>query len=110
MMKHSNHEQEQEQEQEQKRAQASVWMVSEDWTFNEEGGHSVRLFWTKEGACTCLRKDVSFQISEGDVADWKDRDDYHLETDADDHFECWLEDDWLCNHYEIWVEEVQPNP
>ena len=84
----------------------SVWAVVEDWSVDEEAGHNEILYEDKEDAARVFHSQLSVEANEGCIERWKGRS--HFQSDHGDLFyECWLDGDYLSNHYEIRVEEKQ---
>ena len=87
----------------------TIWMVSENWTVDEEAGHSVRVFASKEGALNCLRAQIEEDANEGCIDLWQFDKNYKFER-TDTSFECWLDGDWCCNHYTVCAKEIELLP
>lgn len=86
------------------RKNASVWAVVEDWVVDDEAGHNEILYADREDAARVFHSQISVEANEGCIERWKGRS--HFQSDQGDLFyECWLDGDYLCNHYEIRVEE-----
>ena len=84
----------------------SVWAVVEDWSVDDEAGHNEILYADREDAARVFHSQISVEANEGCIERWKGRS--HFQSDQGDLFyECWLDGDYLCNHYEIRVEEKQ---
>lgn len=84
----------------------SIWAVVEDWSVDEEAGHNEILYADKEDAARVFHSQLSVEANEGCIERWKGRS--HFQSDHGDLFyECWLDGDYLSNHYEIRVEEKQ---
>lgn len=82
----------------------SIWAVVEDWSVDEESGHNEILYADKEDAARVFYSQLSVEANEGCIERWKGRN--HFQSDQGDLFyECWLDGEYLCNHYEIRVEE-----
>ena len=82
----------------------SVWAVVEDWSVDDEAGHNEILYADREDAARVFHSQISVEANEGCIERWKGRS--HFQSDQGDLFyECWLDGDYLCNHYEIRVEE-----
>ena len=88
------------------RKAASIWAVIEDWSENAEAGHNETLYVNKEDAARIFHSQLSIETNEGCIERWKGKS--HFQSDQGDLFyECWLDGDYLSNHYEIRVEEKQ---
>lgn len=84
----------------------SVWAVVEDWSVDDEAGHNEILYTDKEDAARVFHSQLFVEANEGCIERWKGRS--HFQSDHGDLFyECWLDGDYLSNHYEIRVEEKQ---
>ena len=84
----------------------SIWAVVEDWSVDEEAGHNEILYADKKDAARVFHSQLSVEANEGCIERWKGRS--HFQSDHGDLFyECWLDGDYLSNHYEIRVEEKQ---
>ena len=88
------------------RKAVSIWAVVEDWSENAEAGHNETLYANKEDAARIFHSQLSIETNEGCIERWKGKS--HFQSDQGDLFyECWLDGDYLSNHYEIRVEEKQ---
>ena len=86
------------------RKTVSVWAVVEDWAVDDEAGHSEILYADREDAARVFHSQLSVEAAEGCIERWKDKS--HFQSDHGGLFyECWLDGDYLSNHYEIRVEE-----
>ena len=84
----------------------SIWAVVEDWSVDDEAGHNEILYADKEDAARVFHSQLSVEANEGCIERWKGSS--HFQSDQGDLFyECWLDGDYLSNHYEIRVEEKQ---
>lgn len=84
----------------------SIWAVVEDWSVDEEAGHNEILYADKEDTARVFHSQLFVEANEGCIERWKGRS--HFQSDHGDLFyECWLDGDYLSNHYEIRVEEKQ---
>lgn len=73
---------------------------------DEEAGHNEILYADKKDAARVFHSQLSVEANEGCIERWKGRS--HFQSDQGDLFyECWLDGDYLSNHYEIRVEEKQ---
>ena len=88
------------------RKAVSIWAVIEDWSENAEAGHNEILYADKEDAARVFYSQLSIETNEGCIERWQNRNHFHF-NHGDLFYECWLDGDYLSNHYEIRVEEKQ---
>lgn len=88
------------------RKKLSAWAVVEDWSVDDEAGHNEILYADKEDAARVFHSQLSVEANEGCIERWKGRS-YFQSDQGDLFYECWLDGDYLSNHYEIRVEEKQ---
>ena len=86
------------------RKAVSIWAVIEDWSENAEAGHNETLYVNKEDATRIFHSQLSIETNEGCIERWQNRNHFHF-NHGDLFYECWLDGDYLSNHYEIRVEE-----
>lgn len=81
-----------------------VWAVVEDWAIDDEAGHNEALFACREDAHAVFHSQLSTEASEGCIPRWEDRADFQRMT-CESSYECWLDGDYLGNHYKISIEQ-----
>ena len=48
---------------------------------------------------------LDVETREGCVERWRELDNYCLEED-EDYFECWIDGEWICNHYHLEIHQL----
>ena len=81
-----------------------VWAVVEAWAVDDETGHNESLFVNHKDAVAVLHSKLSTEAVEGCIPRWKDKSDFQLVT-CENSYECWLDGDYLGNHYKITLEQ-----
>ena len=81
-----------------------VWAVVEDWAVDDETGHDASLFVSRKDAVAVLHSKLSTEAVEGCIPRWKDKSDFQLVT-CENSYECWLDGDYIGNHYKISIEQ-----
>lgn len=83
---------------------SQVWAVIEDWSVDDEAGHNETLFICREDALAVFHSQLSIEASEGCIPRWEDNADFQRDT-CENSYECWLDGDYISNHYKISVEQ-----
>lgn len=83
---------------------ATVWAVVKDWSVNDEGGHNETLYVSRKDARAVFHSKLFAEATEGCIPLWRDREDFQL-VDDEMSFECWLDGDYIGNHYKLTLEE-----
>ena len=86
------------------RAQMKIYAVIEDWAVDEEGGHNEELFASRDDAVRIFHERLHEEHANGSIPHWQDDDSFCTDT-GEALYECWLDGEYLCNHYKISVEE-----
>lgn len=81
-----------------------VWAVVKDWAEDDEAGHNETLFICREDALAVFHSQLRTEAREGCIPRWEDRADYQRMT-CENSYECWLDDDYIGNHYKISIEQ-----
>lgn len=80
-----------------------IWSVKTDWATECETGSSVALYATKELAQVAFEKEVAEELIRYDILDGNIPDGYKMEK-TEDHFEIYLDGEYLLNHSTISLE------
>lgn len=86
------------------RTHLRIYAVVEDWVVDEEGGHNEDLFTSRDDAIRIFHERLTEEQQNGIIPNWQDDDSFCTDT-GDALYECWIEGEYLCNHYKISVEE-----
>lgn len=86
------------------RTKLSIYAVVEDWAVEEECGHNEELFSSRNDAIRVFHEKLAEEQENGSIPNWQDDDSFCTDT-GDALYECWIDGEYLCNHYKIFVEE-----
>lgn len=86
------------------RTHLRIYAVVEDWAVDDEGGHNEELFSSRDDAIRVFHEKLTEEQENGSIPIWRDDDSFCTDT-GDTLYECWLDGEYLCNHYKISVEE-----
>lgn len=81
-----------------------VWAVIEDWAVDDEAGHNENLYVCHEDALAVFHSQLNTEASEGCICRWVGAENFQRDTD-ETMYECWLDGDYLGNHYKITLEQ-----
>ncbi len=81
-----------------------VWAVAEDWAVDGEAGHNEILCADREDAARVFHSQLSVEAVEGCIERWNGGAGFQFEHEPL-FYACWLDGEYLSNHYEIRVEE-----
>lgn len=82
----------------------SIWAVVEDWATDGEAFHIETLFERQIDALAYFHRQLASESREGCIPEWENADAFLLEIE-DTLYECWLDDDYISNHYKISLEQ-----
>lgn len=86
------------------RTHLTIYAVVEDWAVNEESGHNEELFSARNDAIRVFHERLTEEQSNGCIPNWQANDSFCTDS-GDSLYECWIDGEYLCNHYKISVEE-----
>lgn len=82
----------------------SLYIVKEEWAFQNECGEDFHLSTSPELAKHTFTSLIQEELTSGYLKEWAGRPDLELEQ-APQYYECWLHDEYYENHYKVYIKE-----
>ncbi len=81
-----------------------VYVLEEDWAANYDYGHSIDIFSDADSAKREMLKILKKELNDGCIPSFNSNDNYEEESE-EYSFRCFIEGDYIDNHYEISVKK-----